>query len=110
MPSKSVLVEIVPLFKPRGPQQKGLKSLLAGSRIKGIACKNIYPIYRLEGNLDSATARAVARELLCDPIAEKFLLDPEPANPKTLFVDVWFKPGVTDSAGDSILKAIADLK
>ena len=110
MPSSSILIEITSLSRHERAQRKSLEKLLAQSGLKGMACDGISPVYRIEGNIGRGEAETAALELLCDPIVEKYSIDPVPVGERSFFADVWFKPGVTDATGDSVLQAIADLK
>ena len=81
-------------------------------------------LYRLQGSLSSTERSRIARDLLCDPVIQEFtegspLVNAAPARKGakkkreaaavSLSVDVWYKSGVTDVAGSSVLKAIHDL-
>ena len=78
-------------------------------REKKAACVSVSSLYKLEGRLSHAEIEKIVRELLCDPIAETYAVNDAPRASGIRFVDVWFKPGVMDPAGDSVLKAARDL-
>src|ERR1700733_13650994 len=63
-------------------------------------------LYRLEGNVSPHGRGRIKSELLCDPIIQECQ---EGKNGKSMGVDIWYKPGVTDVVGDSVLKGIRDL-
>ena len=72
-------------------------------------------LYRLEGALQPQELEKIARELLVDPVIEEYTITPlkksaslSNHNVRTHF-DIWFKPGVTDPAGETIEKGIQDL-
>lgn len=104
--SRSILVSVA---SAHSAQRKQVQHALAAAGVKGVACERIDAIYRLEGEPSAADVEKVTAELLCDPVVEKAAVDAKPASAKTLFADVWYKPGVTDAVGDSVLKAIRDL-
>ncbi len=91
-------------------RKEEVQNLLAAAGLKSVVCKGIAAVYRLDGDLTISDAESVAKELLCDPVVERFAVNSQPPNKSIYFVDVWYKPGVTDAAGDSVLKAISDLK
>ncbi len=93
-----------------GARRKEVQHFLALAGLKNVKCKEVAAVYRLEGDLTISDAEKVARELLCDSIVEKFAVNNLPADKKTCFADVWYKPGVTDAVGDSVLKAIGGMK
>jgi phosphoribosylformylglycinamidine (FGAM) synthase PurS component len=103
---ESILVSVI---SAHGAQKKQVQRYLAEARVKSAACQKINAIYRLEGEVPAEDVEKIARELLCDPVVEKCAIDPKPASSKIIFADVWYKPGVTDAVGDSVLKAIRDL-
>jgi phosphoribosylformylglycinamidine synthase len=107
---ESVLIEVSPLPGRAGAGRRGMENRLSRPDCKGIDLKKISAIYRLEGNFNDREIKQIARELLCDPIVEQFSVNSRPEDSGTLFADVWFKRGVTDSVGDSVLKAASDLR
>ena len=46
---------------------------------------------------------------MCDSVTETYAVDASPSIPQSFFADVWYRPGVTDAVGESVLKAILDL-
>ncbi|HOJ38905.1 MAG TPA: phosphoribosylformylglycinamidine synthase subunit PurS [bacterium] len=65
-------------------------------------------LYRLEGMLERTSIVRIARELLTDPISQKYRLG-FPQRPGAWSVQVWYKPGVTDTVAETTQKAILDL-
>lgn len=106
---KTILVSISPITKKPSQKEKHVQHLMMLAGLKEIACKKVETLYRLEGDLTVQDAERIAQELLRDPVVEKFQLDAQPQDNKTLFADIWYKPGVTDPAAESVLKAIRDL-
>ena len=76
-------------------------------------------LYRLIGQLSVEERARVGGELLSDPIVEeayeggwkpKELASGKKAvHPKSIVVDVWYKQGVTDAVGESVLKGLHDM-
>lgn len=58
-------------------------------------------LYRLSGNLTSATIDQLTRELLVDPVVQEARMTQEPV--ADYVVDVFFHPGVTDTLAESVL-------
>jgi phosphoribosylformylglycinamidine (FGAM) synthase PurS component len=71
--------------------------------------KSKHPLYRLKGTCSMQELEYISRELLSDPVTETFYINATVSNEKIVFADVWYKPGVTDPAAESVLKAIQDL-
>lgn len=108
--SKKVLVEVSSLFKKKSFQdRKKIEDLFNASHLGKFECGSIEHLYGLEGNFSLREIERIAQELLCDPIVERFVIDAKPEDVKTIFLDIWFKHGVTDPVGESVLKAIRDL-
>jgi phosphoribosylformylglycinamidine (FGAM) synthase PurS component len=76
-------------------------------------------LYRLVGELASGERLRVGRELLCDPVVQEFhdggfktfasRESSRMGGSKSAVVDVWYKAGVTDVVGESVLKGLRDL-
>ena len=67
-------------------------------------------LYRLMGPLTPEERLRLGAELLSDPIVEEFYEEEGlPVKTKSVVVDVWYKPGVTDVVGESVLKALRDM-
>ncbi len=81
-------------------------------------------LYRLIGQLSQEERARVGEELLSDPVVEeaheggwkpKEVLAGKTSKkmarpPASVVVDVWFKQGVTDTVGESVLKGLHDMK
>jgi phosphoribosylformylglycinamidine (FGAM) synthase PurS component len=107
--NNSISITIESTQKREFPQKKHVQSLIEHLGYKEFECQYISSIYRIEGVFTNDEARTIAKEILCDPVVEKFIVNASPG-PKVYFAQVWYKPGVTDTVGDSVLKAIKDLK
>ncbi len=77
-------------------------------------------LYRLIGDLSVEDRNRIAQDLLCDPVVQDFRDGIEAQAPsaagsksktksKQAVIDVWYKSGVTDVVGESVLKGIQDL-
>ena len=88
---------------------KDSKNSARRKEVRAAACLGVSALYRLEGPLAPSQINRIAQELLCDPVVESYELDNFPKSPGEIFVDVWYKAGVMDPAGDSVLKAAKDL-
>jgi phosphoribosylformylglycinamidine (FGAM) synthase PurS component len=76
-------------------------------------------LYRLVGHITAEQRARIGGELLCDPVVENFSeggwnpkQDPGRRSVKTrsIVVDVWYKQGVTDAVGESVLKGLRDMQ
>ena len=73
-------------------------------------------VYTLEMDLDGKAKERVARELLTDPITERFAVDGHLASGALaggegfdFLIEVGYKPGVTDNVGRSSREGVSDL-
>lgn len=71
-------------------------------------------LYEIIGPLTKHQATQISRDLLTDPITEEFRIDNTTPSPAFLIgphwrLEVWLKPTVTDSAGESVRRAVTDL-
>jgi phosphoribosylformylglycinamidine (FGAM) synthase PurS component len=73
-------------------------------------------LYRLIGRTSPKDRERIARDLLCDPVVQEYgdasggvAAAKRNGSPSGIAIDVWYKPGVTDVAGESVLKGICDL-
>jgi phosphoribosylformylglycinamidine synthase len=71
--------------------------------IAGIVRVEVRDVYYLDPDLDRSSLHRAARELLCDPVTEKYRLGPGSG------FEVLYNPGVTDPREASIRKALADI-
>lgn len=79
--------------------------------VKQVRAVSTALLYRFEGDLSEADLRLIADRLLIDPVTEEYRLyaGPFPARAGAKSVQVWLKPGVTDTVAESVAKAIGDL-
>ncbi len=68
-------------------------------------------VYTLEGELTRPELVRLAQELFCDPVVQLYSVDVPLARrlPWDLLIEVGYKPGVTDSVGQTAQRAIRDL-
>ena len=91
---------------------KETNHLLKLEKILQVRCVSVGALYSLEsgsGAISDDQAQSVAQNLLCDAVAEKYIFVGAEKRGACVFVDVWYKPGVTDTIGQSVQKAIMDL-
>jgi len=77
--------------------------------IKAIRTARISQLYRFAGRLTPAERDRIAKDLLTDPVIQESRDGSHPRKGE-VSIDVWFKAGVTDVVGDSVLKGVRDLK
>lgn len=69
-------------------------------------------IYEIRGSFTAAQANQAAKELLCDPVTQEYrLLSQTPSlnGMNHWRVEVWLKPTVTDTVGESVKNALIDM-
>lgn len=71
-------------------------------------------LYFLAGDLSNADLQRVCDQLLCDPIVQEYTIVAASTNRKSSivnrkFVEVAFKPGVTDATADEVVRAAHEL-
>jgi phosphoribosylformylglycinamidine (FGAM) synthase PurS component len=98
-------------FKPgvTDPVGQGLKNDIAHlglGKVKQVASAQLYKVL---GTLSAEDKGRITGELLCDPILNESRDKALARNEKSMVLDVWYKAGVTDVAGDSVRKGIEDL-
>jgi len=84
------------------------------ARLKSVASAQLYQI---RGSLATDDKKRIARDLLADPILHDYQISawetvsrPTPRRgARAMVIDVWYKPGVTDAVGESVMKGIRDL-
>ena len=77
-------------------------------------------LYRLIGQLTPAERARVGQDLLADPVVEEaheggwkpkdLPAGKKVERPKSITIDVWYKQGVTDAIGESVLKGLHDME
>lgn len=104
-----IVVSVSPKDQKNFARRKEVQHLLDSSSKKAAVCLGVSSLYKLEGPIVPSQIDKIVRELLCDPVVESFKLNDAPSDPGEQFVDVWYKPGVMDPVGASVLKAARDL-
>jgi len=69
-------------------------------------------VFLLEADLDEASAKRVAKELLSDPVCEEYYIGRSSAPAglaKATLIEVHLKSGVTDPVAESVMTAISDM-
>lgn len=105
---EKVTVTVSSIRKNNFFKVKQVQSLLQTHGM-GFICENVLLLYKLEGKMNKQEIIKIAEELLTDRIVEKYSVDQRPDNHNIFFADIWYKQGVTDVVGESVLKAIRDL-
>jgi len=111
------LIEVMHKPGVTDPVGKGLAhdiNHLELARVKSVASAQLYQIH---GGLGTEDRTRIARDLLSDPILHHYVISvwdsaSRPALSKegrAMVIDVWYKPGVTDAVGESVMKGIRDL-
>ena len=78
--------------------------------ISGAASVVISQLYRIESSLTAAEIRSLAKNALTDPVVQDFkVYAKDTAKHQGYAVSVWYKSGVTDATGDSVLIACKDM-
>ena len=85
---------------------------LADAGLSGIADARFVRVFTIEGDLARDVVERIARELLADPVTDRYAIN-EPVETgiagRELVVEVVKKPGVMDPVEASTLKGIADM-
>ncbi|MBI3013457.1 MAG: phosphoribosylformylglycinamidine synthase subunit PurS [Elusimicrobia bacterium] len=109
--NRSVCVEVrAHASKSSIQNQRRMDQLFRLGGMGGVICQGIGVLYRLEGDFTDGEIEKIAHEILSDPVSDRFWIDSKPQNSETLFLDIWYKQGVTDPVSESLLKAVKDLK
>jgi phosphoribosylformylglycinamidine (FGAM) synthase PurS component len=117
MSSQSYLLEVrykSGVTDPAGASLAGDIAHLGLGKPTGVSSAQLY---RIRGDLSAKERNRISKDLLADPVTQEARESPEaakrtarePGRPDGVVIDVWFKTGVTDVVGDSVLKGIQDL-
>ena len=92
------------------PRGAGLCTEIATLGIEGASEAQTFDLYFLEGNIDDDAVEYLARELLADPVVQRYRWErlngapgEEPLEAGTWAVEVCLLPGVTDAVAESLL-------
>jgi len=88
------------------PVGHGLKKDIDELGLASVKAVRSAQLYRLEGEVSNGDRERIEKDLLCDPIIQQCEAH---SVGKSMVVDIWYKPGVTDVVGDSVRKGIHDL-
>jgi len=91
---------------PRGEALKADIHDLGISTVQQVRTSNVY---LLEGDLSRKELETVCRELLADPVVERYSIGEPPPSPDAQAVEVAYNPGVMDPVEESVSKGIRDL-
>lgn len=100
-----VRIEVAPRPGARDARGEALARRIATLGIRGIERVSVTDLALLSGPLDDAAVTALVDELLCDAVVQTWrrIDTPPAATPGTATVEVALRPGVTDSAAESLL-------
>jgi phosphoribosylformylglycinamidine (FGAM) synthase PurS component len=110
------LIEVA--YKPgvTDPLGNGLKREIDHLGLAKVGDVRTGQLYRIVGDLAREERDRIARDLLCDPVVQDFhdgslslIGGGKKKSASRMVVDVWYKSGVTDVIGESVLKGIKDL-
>jgi len=104
-----MIIEIWTKEKYAGSEEAGFAARMAQAGLK-VKAARLSRLYRVDGDLSRAEFDRLGRELLADPVSERYSLREGANGFKGAWrVEVWLKDSVTDVVGDSVASAIADL-
>lgn len=108
------VVEVTAKYGQPDSAAAALAPQLATLGVNGGVELRISSLYEITGALSRGQVQQISRDLLTDPITQESRMDR--STPSQGFLDgphwrveVWLKPTVTDPAGESVSKAVADL-
>lgn len=94
------------------PVGEGVTQDIADLGLTGVDRVRFIRLYELDGTLSKDDAHRIAHELLVDPVTQDARCTQETtveAPPGQWGVEVRYRPGVTDAAGETTLKGIRDM-
>ena len=108
------VVEVAPRFGHADAAGAAVLSQLPTLGIAGVREVRVSALYQLTGRLSPTQMHQVARDLLADPVTQEYRMDSATSSPAFLLgphwrLEVWLKNSVTDPAGPSVAKGVADL-
>lgn len=113
------IIEVLLKEGVKDPTGSGLENDVRHLGVRSVKKVRSSQLYRLVGDLASQERTRIARDLLTDPITQEYRdgainlggeTRPVKGRSSSFLVDVWYKSGVTDVIGESVLKGIRDLK
>jgi phosphoribosylformylglycinamidine (FGAM) synthase PurS component len=103
-----MIIEIRTKEKYAKNEEEGFIGRMAHAGLK-VKAARLSRLYRVEGEFSRAEFERLGKELLTDPITEKYSLSQWKPGLKGWRVEVWLKDSVTDVVGESVKGAIADV-
>lgn len=90
---------------------EGLLKDIEDLNIRGAKDARFIRVTELEGDISKSDARRIGRELLSDPVSQKFEIGrvKGPLVAGAWIIDVSYNHGVTDFVAESTMKGIADM-
>lgn len=104
-----MIIEIWTKEKYAKNEEEGFIGRMAHAGLK-VGAARLSRLYRVEGQFSRAEFERLGKELLTDPITEKYSLSQwKPGLKSAWRVEAWLKDSVTDVVGESVRGAIADV-
>jgi len=103
-----MIIEIRTKEKYAKNEEEGFIGRMAHAGLK-VQAARLSRLYRVEGEFSRAEFERLGKELLTDPVTEKYSLSQWKPGLKGWRVEVWLKDSVTDVVGESVKGAIADV-
>ncbi len=101
-------IEVAYNHKVRDPLGDGIKKSIheMGTTVHHV---RFVQLYQIKGNLSPSHLKLFCEDLLTDRVNQNYSDHHVPVPRGSSAVEVWFKPGVTDVVGESVLKAARDM-
>jgi phosphoribosylformylglycinamidine synthase len=106
--SRVIRVEVRPRTGEPDPRGQALLNQ-ARQALGGISAVHTVRLYLIEARLGDDQARAIADELLTDPVSQVATLGAEPVDEAHAMVEVHYQPGVMDPVAQSAMSAIREM-
>ncbi|WP_052545812.1 phosphoribosylformylglycinamidine synthase subunit PurS [Elusimicrobium minutum] len=90
-------------------KENGIKNRLSSVGLKGIENVNSYTIYSVEGVYSKKQIESIAKDLLCDPVLEKYSVSSSKPQKGVFKIEVWIRDSSTDVVGEGVKDAVAAL-
>jgi phosphoribosylformylglycinamidine (FGAM) synthase PurS component len=108
------IIEITTKYGQADARAARVLAQLPGIGVNNAKDLRVSSLYELNGSLTKSQATQTAREILADPITQEYRTDKSTPSQAFLVgphwrIEVWYKPAVTDPAGESVRKAMGDL-
>jgi phosphoribosylformylglycinamidine synthase subunit PurS len=82
---------------------------IADLGVPGIESVVVTQLYSIDGTMGDKEITSLCGGLLADPVTQSYRFEDGHSSGPGRSVKVWYKPGVTDATGESVLKAAEDM-